>query len=119
VVDRLRRGSLAGELLGALRGEFGSGRPAAWSLSLEVEAAEALPSPWYEQETILGDFLRAVRQYQMNPADPLELESYLAESQLAGALAAAAAPTGEARQRVLREAALLGADLLSERGPKT
>jgi hypothetical protein len=112
-VAELRHGPLATELLTALRSEYGSATPAAWSVSLEAEPAEALPAALYEQETILGDFLRGVRQYEVNPAEPLELETYLAEAHVAGALAAAVSiPDHEARRRVLRDAALLGAELL-------
>ena len=70
---------------------YGYRPPAAWSVSLEVELSETMPPEWYEQETIRGDFLRAVRQLQMNPDEPLALESYLAETHLAGTLAAAVA----------------------------
>jgi hypothetical protein len=109
----LRHGPLAAELLAGLRNEYGSATPAAWSVSLEAEPAEALPASLYEQETILGDFLRGLRQYEVNPAEPLELETYLAETHVAGALAAAVSiPDDEARRRVLREAARLGAELL-------
>jgi DNA repair exonuclease SbcCD nuclease subunit len=114
LVAQLRRGKLAGELLAALRSEHGFASPAAWSVSLEVEPLAGLPSEWFEQETIRGDLLRAIRQLEMNHAEPLELEGYLAEAHLAGALAAAAAmPERAVRQAVLREAAWLGVDLLS------
>jgi len=76
---RLRRGDLAAELLDVLRAEFGFGPPAAWSLSLQVEPPVSLPPEWYEQETIRGDFLRAVRRLQIKADEPLELESYLSE----------------------------------------
>ena len=50
----------------------------------------------------------------MNHSEPLELEGYLAEAHMAGALASAAAmPDKTVRQAVLREAAWLGVDLLS------
>jgi DNA repair exonuclease SbcCD nuclease subunit len=113
LLAELRHGPLAAELLAGLRSEYGSATPATWSVSLEAEPAEALPASLYEQETILGDFLRGVRQYEVNPAEPLELETYLAETHVAGALAAAVSiPDHEARRQVLREAALLGAELL-------
>ena len=54
---------------------------------MEVEPAAGLPPEWYEQETIRGDFLRAIRQFEMNQAEPLGLETYLSEAHLAGALA--------------------------------
>ena len=120
LVAQLRRGRLAAELLAALRKEYGFGPPAAWSVSLAAEAVAVLPPEWYEQETIRGDFLRRIRHYQMNPAESLELEEYLAKQQLAGTLGAAAAISEAAlRERVLREAAMLGVDLLSGEGPQS
>jgi DNA repair exonuclease SbcCD nuclease subunit len=114
LITQLRRGKLAGELLGLLRGEHGFGSPAAWSVSMEVEPAAGLPPEWYEQETIRGDFLRAIRQFEVNHAAPLELESYLSECLLAGMGASVAALDDPAvRQAVLRDAAWLGVDLLS------
>ena len=116
LVAQLREAAMEAQLLDWLRGEYGMRAPAAWSLSLEVEAADAIPDTLYEGDTILGDFLRAIRQYEMNPAEAVPLDGYLSEAQLAGALAAAASlPEGADRQHVLREAALLGLDLL---GPK-
>jgi len=114
LMGQLRRGTLAAELLGWLRREYGFGPPAAWSLSLDVELSASLPPEWYEQETIRGDFLRAVRQLQLSDAEPLDLESYVAEEHLAGSLGPAVTVADQAtRQRVLREAAWLGVDLLS------
>jgi len=112
--ERLRRGKGAADLIERLRNDYGYLTPAAWSVSLHVEAPETMPPEWYEQETIRGDFLRAVRQFQMNAGEPLGLEEYLAEAHRDGPLAAAVAFSDEtARGRVLREAAALGADLLT------
>jgi DNA repair protein SbcD/Mre11 len=114
LVGQLQRGRLAVELLELLRGDYGYRTPSAWSVSLEAEVAESLPPEWYEQETIRGDFLRAVRQLQMNPEEPLTLHEYVSESHLAGTLAGMVSFGGKtARDRALREAAVLGVDLLS------
>ena len=114
LLGSLRRGGAADGLLDRLRGDYGYRQPAAWSVVIEVELSETLPPEWYEQETIRGDFLRAIRQLQMNPDEPLALEQYLAEAHRAGTLAAAVAFPGKtARDGVLREAAALGVDLLS------
>lgn len=114
LLGRLRRGRLGAELLDRLRSEYGFGPPAAWSVSLVAESDDVLPPEWYEQETLRGDFLRAVRHLQMNPSEPLDLECYLSESQTAGPLGAAAAIDSKAiRDQVLRDAAMLGVDLLS------
>ena len=118
LLDRLREGSLAAELLATLRKEFGFGPTAAWSVSLEAEAASVLPPQFYEQQTILGDFLRELRHYQMNPEEPLELESLLSEQQTAGTLGSAVAVAEKGvREKVLREAAVLGVDLLNPEEP--
>ncbi len=122
LIGSLRQGSLAAELLQSLRGDFGYRRPPAWSVSLDVELSDILPPEWYEQETIRGDFLRAIRQWQMNSGEPLGLEAYLSEAHRAGALASIAdldqtdddpSHGDSTRQAVLREAAILGIDLLS------
>jgi DNA repair protein SbcD/Mre11 len=114
LLGSLRRAGGAAALLDRLRGDYGYRQPPAWSVSIEVELSETLPPEWYEQETIRGDFLRAIRQLQMNPDEPLALEQYLAETHRAGTLATAVAfPAKAAREAVLREAAALGVDLLS------
>lgn len=117
---QLHRGGWSGELLTRLRNEAGFASPAAWSVSLEVESPDA-PHAWYQQETLLGDYLRAIRDRLSDgdeAASALELEPYLGERQATGVLAVAARLDDRAmRQRVLRKAALLGADLL--RGEET
>jgi hypothetical protein len=118
ILGRLRRGSLAADLLERLRREYGFGPPAAWSVSLESEAEETLPADWYQQQTIRGDFLRAVQHLETHPSEPLGLEAYLTESQLAGPLGAAAVDGKVLRDDVLREVTMLGVDLLSGREPQ-
>lgn len=118
LLEQLRRGRLGPELLDRLREEYGRRTPALWSVVLETELPDELPAQWYEQETIRGDFLRAVRQLQLAPDEPLGLGQYLAEAHRAGPLAAAAAFSCKtARYAVLREAAALGVDLLTGEGP--
>jgi hypothetical protein len=139
LVGPLRRGTLAAELLQSLRADYGYRSPPAWSVSLGVELPETLPPEWYEQETIRGDFLRAIRQLQMNPDEPLSLDQYLAEIHRAGTVGQVANLVGQvanlsnnnanlgqvsnlsygnfARSAVLREAAALGVDLLSGEEP--
>jgi DNA repair exonuclease SbcCD nuclease subunit len=115
---QLRRGTLAAELLQGLRSQFGMAQPAVWSVSLAAEAAPTLPAQWYEQDTIRGDFLREVRRLQLSAEEPIGLEAHVPEPLRTGPLARAAVlEDGADRQRVLREAAALGADLLSGEGP--
>ncbi|MFH1921424.1 MAG: DNA repair exonuclease [Planctomycetota bacterium] len=128
LLAQLRRAALAEELLEVLRAQYGFGPPAAWSLSLVAEPTAVLPPEWYEQQTIRGDFLRELRHFQMNPSEPLDLEPFLqelADEHLAGTTnlrsvpgCAAQVPDGPTRDRVLREAAMLGVDLLSGEEPE-
>ena len=118
---RLRRDRLAKELTDRLRSEFGHRAPAAWTISLEAQSPAKLPAQWYEEKTILGDFLRAARYYQTEHDEPLDLEPFLSASEAADDLDSVAdltAPT--TRRRVLKEVSVLGADLLGghdARGP--
>ena len=66
------------------------------------------------------DFLRQLRHYQASPDLPLPLEAYLPEQHRSGAVATAAQVADAAeRERVLREAAVLGIDLLSGEEPRS
>jgi DNA repair exonuclease SbcCD nuclease subunit len=121
---QLRRGRLASELVSRLRTEHGQKQPAAWTLSVQCAAApwttSAAPVPreLYEQQTILGEFLRALGDYGSDPGRPLACEHFLSERQLAGSLAAVVGlQDQEARSRALREAAVLGVDLLGPEEP--
>jgi DNA repair protein SbcD/Mre11 len=114
VVAEIRHGQWTAELLETLRSDYGAGPAGAWSLSLAAEAPPAFPSAGYEQETIRGDFLRAVRDLQASPETPIDLESMVSPEHLAGMLADVAAISDPATLRhVLSEAAALGVDLLS------
>jgi DNA repair exonuclease SbcCD nuclease subunit len=114
LVKQFHFGRLGADLLDRLRADYGFGSPSAWSLSIEVEPADRFAEEWYEQETIRGDFLREIRRLQMNSEEPLELEAYISEAHQAGSLGAVARLADKnVRGRVLSEAALLGAALLS------
>lgn len=120
VAAALRRGQLAAELLARLRADYGCGSPApAWSVSLESEPPDDLPIEWYEQQTILGEYLRDLRHYEINPSEPLELGSYVGGKTAAVLAETVALADGRSRQRVLREAALLGVDLLGGEEPQS
>jgi len=115
--NQLRRGGLAEEMLEWLQTEFGTASPAAWSFSLKASSPAELPAAWYQEDTILGDFLRLVEQYERDPDLPIDLEPYLSERHLAGSIAAAVRlDETERRRHVLREVAQLGGELLGGNG---
>jgi hypothetical protein len=113
LLAELRLGKLRGELLEWLRIEHGLSSPVVWSIRLELEPQAALPAALYEQETILGDFLRALREFELDPQQPLNLEPLLTDEQAAGLFSQAVAiADGATRKRVLHDAALLAMELL-------
>jgi DNA repair protein SbcD/Mre11 len=112
LIVNARRNGLAAELTSNFRTHYGFHSPPAWTTAVEIEAP-ALPAAWYEQETLLGDYLRAARSLEHSQGEPIGLQAYLSERQLAGPLAGCGAIVEPATRRsILRQAAILGADLL-------
>lgn len=113
VESQLRRGKLAGQLLEKLRTDYGQKKPAVWSVSLGVDPEAELPDELRNQDSVLGEFLRTLGAYA--PAEhPLNLVGYLGERQHDPTIAATLDLSDpETRTEVLRDAARLGADLLS------
>ena len=52
------------ELLRQVRRDHGNGNPAAWTTRLTVRPPKAYPKSWREEDTILGDFLRASDKFR-------------------------------------------------------
>jgi DNA repair exonuclease SbcCD nuclease subunit len=114
LVNRLRPGGMADELLVDLRRQFGERSPAIWSASIDCTAPLSVPAEWYDQETCLGDFLRQVREFELHDEWPLDLRAMLPKDLGDDALAALAEVEGPtAREELLCRAAKLGVDLLT------
>ncbi len=45
-----------------LRREYGGGNPSAWTTRLTLAAPSSYPKSWQDEDTILGDFLRATKK---------------------------------------------------------
>ena len=114
LAGELRRGKLRGELLEWLRIEFGLASPAVWTVGIDLDPQDALPAPLYEQEEqIWGISSAACGNWNSMPRSRSALESLLTNAHAAELFAGAVAiANGAARTRVLREAALLGLELL-------
>ena len=85
---------------------------------MTAQADIAVTDDLLKQDTILGEYLRAVDRHlrQDDGADPevLNLGNYLTESQRAAGLSQTVALADpRTRDHVLRQAAVLGADLLT------
>lgn len=114
-----QREKLSADLLTWLRNEFGSSRVPLWSIG--VECASGLLSPtWMAEDTMLGEFLRAIEKACHDDDVPLDLSTFIPQRHQQSSIASIAQiGTGMDKQTLLREAALLGAQLLGadERGP--
>jgi hypothetical protein len=101
------------ELLNWVRREYGHGTPAAWTASLIVRPPRNYPKSWQDEDTILGDFLRAAAKFGGDSREPNLMPFTEEHSSLAGTAAAMLGETrGPDRGQILDQATLLGVDLL-------
>ena len=102
-------------MLNRLREQFGTKKLGVWTVSLSAEPPDALPVGWYEDETVLGDLLRAVQEYERNDQLPRDMEDDLGNGSgpLAAELLAMLKKTNrQQRQQLLRRVAITGVDFL-------
>ncbi|MBN1853644.1 MAG: metallophosphoesterase [Pirellulales bacterium] len=115
-LSELRR-TKAEQLVAKLRDHYGQTTPVAWTVEIVVERTAAIPESWYDQQTILGDVLRRIRELQQHPETALNLADYLAPKDRCGSLATLAdLSIPGLRQELLEETAALAADLLTPSG---
>jgi exonuclease SbcD len=128
LLRQIRRQTLSSAMVESLRAEFGHGERIVWTLAIEAcgELSRAADAPAVlgpatnEQDTILGDYLRLIYDFQTNPASPLDLERFVHERHRAGTLGTDVRLTDPyTRQRVLHAAAELGVDLLGGDGKES
>ncbi len=104
----------ADELLQWLRREYGHGTPSAWTCRLTVRPPRNYPKSWNDEDTILGDFLRAAQKHRKLDGRELNLLPFTEES--AGLASTTATLLAEvstsSRMDVLDQATLLGVELL-------
>lgn len=114
LLRRLRHGALSADIVGALREQFGRTRPAVWTESLRTRASDLIGAT-IDEETLLGEYLRALRSIRYDRARPIDLRPYLGEHLSSAPVSDAALPLEERRRdALLDEAAALGVDLLAE-----
>lgn len=108
------------ELLAWVRREFGNGNPAAYTISINIVSPNKYPKQWQEEDTILGDFLRAAERQRRTGGRELNLaaftEEHLGLSATTASLLADADPA--LRTSLLGDATLLGVELLRGGKPK-
>ena len=118
-VDELRSGIGSDEIMQTLRDEFGRLSPALWSVDLQVEYDDKFAASWRDEQTVLGDYLRVVREREVDDT-PLDLTQFLSERHAGGDFAAAMRiADARQKQRVLKKAGQLGVELLRGEEPKS
>lgn len=102
------------ELLTWARREFGHGSPSAWTCNLKVRAPRSFPKSWHDEDTILGDFLRAADKHRKADGRDLNLAPFTEESaSMPSTTATLLAEVASAdRGELLDQATLLGVELL-------
>ncbi len=114
LVTQLRPGTEVDALVGRLQKRVEKRQPLCWTVAVVCNSPATVPEEWYDQETILGDFLRQMLEYETNGRKPLDLESLLPEPLSNPTLRAIAKFDGaDHRAAVLERAKKLGIDLLT------
>jgi DNA repair exonuclease SbcCD nuclease subunit len=114
LIGALRRGSAASDIVAKLRAEFGSQTPCAWTVTLDTNPPKSFAKSWYDEESMLGEFLRNVRELQTNTAEVMDLESLLGEGPEIDEVAQMVDLSNpDTRADVLRRASALGVQMLS------
>jgi exonuclease SbcD len=112
-VRQLRRGAIEAELLNRLRADWGRRQPALWSLEVQAEPIGEVADSLFEEQTLRGEFLRLLKDLDESSSSHLDMKPYLPERFLVGEVPQAVSiGSHEVREKVLRDAALLGLDLL-------
>ena len=110
----LRRGQLAVDTMARLRADHALHRPAIWSLAVEPEGDVTISAAQFEEQTLLGEYLRTIAHYAENTDETLSLAPFVPPSDVADRLESIAQLDDPAtRRRVLEQAARLGVELLS------
>lgn len=110
---QLRQSDLSQEIIRTLRNEFGMSVPGVWTESLTAHTPSVYPAGWYEEDTVLGDLLRAVQHFRNERGAPVELDTWEADTPLSPELIESLCISDDAdRDDVLRRVAALGVDLL-------
>ena len=104
---------LSHELCDRLNEKLGKATPQAWTLAVQFDPPDEFPESWYQEATILGDFLRSIRDDDDDDETLDDLVRYLSDRQKSAGLdATVRLDDAQVRSQVLRKSALLGAELL-------
>ncbi len=101
------------KVLDWLRDEFGRGENGIWSVQVTVDPPTNIPNSWYEEDTILGEYLRAIGRYQSDDSLNLSLHEYLPLLAENNEWSGVARVPKDRRNATLQKSALVGIEYLS------
>ena len=120
----LRRIERRKELVDWLHAEFGSETENwLWTTDVLIEPPDSLPQEWYEEDTILGEYLRAIEHYQKEESAEVSLHHYLPSTTENGSFFDIGVIASQNRREILRQTVMLGVDYMGpsvtngDRGP--
>lgn len=96
-----------------LHGEFGQPGGSLWSMGIQLLTPRSLPEEWFEEDTMLGDYLRSVREYQQDTTGLLDLAQFVDRDSSDEILLSAIQFDSDERREMLRESAMMGVKLLT------
>ncbi|MDR1052852.1 MAG: hypothetical protein LBL39_01645 [Planctomycetaceae bacterium] len=73
----LQKESVVNDILSELRKGYEKDEPITWSVNFTLLLPDTLPKQIYDQQSILGDFARAVKHCQNEPNQIIDLNKYL------------------------------------------
>lgn len=114
LVTQLRPGTEIDGLVRRLQERAKKRSPLCWPVRLACQSPAVPPEEWYDQETILGDFLRQLAQFEDDPRKSLDLDQQLPDSLPDNSLKSIAGfCNADHRTQVIENAKKLGIDLLT------
>ncbi|WP_425399593.1 metallophosphoesterase family protein [Aeoliella sp.] len=114
LITQLRPGTETDALVTRLQRRAAKRSPLCWTVGVNCLAPATVPEEWYDQETILGDYLRQLAEFEEDSRKSLGLEQLLPEPLASNWLKSAAKfDNSDHRTVVLENAKKLGIDLLT------
>ena len=112
VVPRLRHEKWCVSTSQWLRTEFGAAAKGLWSVDFKLCNSRRFPPSWHEEDTMLGDYLRAISRYQADPELPMNLHGYMPSTLPESRLSSLSQIDSASRAEILQAAALVGVERL-------
>jgi hypothetical protein len=110
-VARWRNSQWRRQMIQWLRTEFGGAAKGIWTVDLDFDSVRTLPQSWYDEDTMLGDFLRTIGKMQGESEQQMTLDAFVGATGLDDAIADLPR-LDRNRETVFRTATMFGVEQL-------